>query len=46
MDKQIRKIEKKTKGVEKSLKHLEKEDKKRDKACDMGESMMKKKGKK
>lgn len=47
MDKQIRKIEKKTKGVEKSLKHLEVEDKKRDKKCEMGGSMMRKhKGKK
>ena len=47
MDKQIRKIEKKikkdTKGEEKELKHLEKEDKKRDKVCDYGKAMMKKK---
>ena len=43
MDKQIKRIEKKTKGVEKSLKHLEKEDKKRDKACAMGKKAMKKK---
>ena len=43
MDKQIRAIEKKTKGVQKSLKSLEKLDKKRDPACDMGKKMMKKK---
>jgi hypothetical protein len=42
MDKEIRTIEKKTKGVEKSLKHLEKDDKKRDKICDYGKKMMKK----
>lgn len=42
MDKQIKKIEKETKKVEKDLKHLEKEDKKRDKVCDYGEKMMKK----
>lgn len=46
MDKEIRSIERKTKGVEKSLKHLEKTDKKRDKVCDYGKKMMKKKGKK
>lgn len=46
MDKEIRSIEKKTKGVEKSLKHLEKEDKKRDKVCEMGKMAMKKKRKK
>lgn len=45
MDKAIRSIEKKTKGVEKSLKHLEKEDKKRDKVCDLGKRMMKKRHK-
>lgn len=45
MDKQIRKIEKKVKGTEKSLKSLEKADKKRDKVCDLGKKMMKKKGK-
>lgn len=43
MDKKIRSIEKKTKGVEKSLKHLETADKKRDKVCDYGKKMMKKK---
>jgi hypothetical protein len=46
MDKEIRSIERKTKGVEKSLKHLEKEDKKRDPACHLGERMMKKKKRK
>jgi len=46
MDKQIRSIERKTKGLEKSLKYLEKEDKKRDKVCDLGKKeMMKKKRK-
>lgn len=43
MDKQIRKIEKKVQGTEKSLKSLEKADKKRDKECDYGKRMMKKK---
>lgn len=43
MDKKIRKIEKETKTVGKDLKKLEKEDKKRDKVCDYGEKMMKKK---
>jgi len=44
MDKQIRKIEKETKRVGKDLKHLEKADKKRDKFCDYGKKMMKRKG--
>ena len=43
MDKAIRQIEKKTKGVEKSLKHLEKADKKRDKICAVGKKAMEKK---
>lgn len=45
VDKQIRKIKK---GVEKSehqIESLEKMDKKRDKACEMGKKMMKKKKK-
>lgn len=41
MDKEIRKIEKGVKKTERNLKSLEKEDKKRDRACDMGERMMK-----
>lgn len=48
MDKMIRKIEKEVpkKGkARKDLKHLEKMDKKRDKACSMGEKMMGKKKK-
>ncbi len=49
MDKIIRGIEKKirkdTKSEEKSLKGLEKADKKRDKVCDYGEKMLKKKRK-
>ena len=45
MDKEIRSIEKKTKGVEKSLKHLESQDKKRDKICDYGKKEMAKKKK-
>ena len=45
MDKKIKKITKETKHVEKDLKGLLKEDKKRDKVCDMGEKMMKRKGK-
>jgi hypothetical protein len=45
MDKAIRKIEKETKHVSKDLKHLEKEDKKRDRVCEMGKKMMKKKKK-
>jgi hypothetical protein len=46
MDKLIRKIEKEVpkKGkAHKDLKHLEKEDKKRDKTCEYGAKMMKKK---
>lgn len=43
MDKEIKKIEGKAKGVEKSLKHLEKSDKKRDKVCALGKKVMKKK---
>ena len=46
MDKKIKKLEKKTKSLEKDEKALLKMDKKRDKACDMGEKMMHKKGKK
>lgn len=42
MDKAIRMIEKKVKEIEKSLKSLEMMDKKRDKACEYGEKMMKK----
>lgn len=49
MDKQIRGIEKTIKKdtarEEKKLKKLEKADKKRDKVCDYGEKMMKKKKK-
>ncbi len=49
VDKKIRKIEKKikkdTKGEEKELKQLEKMDKKRDKACDIGAEVLKKKKK-
>lgn len=44
----IRKIEKevpKKSKAHKDLKHLEKEDKSRDKVCDMGKKMMKKKKK-
>ena len=44
MDKKIKKIEKETKHVEKDLKGLLKEDRKRDKVCEMGKKMMKKKG--
>ena len=36
MDKEIRSIEKKTRGVQKSLKSLEAADKRRDPACDLG----------
>lgn len=43
MDKQIKKIEKENKREGKDLKRLLKTDKKRDKACKMGEKMMKKK---
>lgn len=45
MDKKIKKIEKETKHVEKDLKGLAKADKKRDKTCEMGAKMMKKKKK-
>lgn len=49
MDKKIKKIEKTVKKdsmkEEKELKGLAKADKKRDKVCDMGEKMMKKKKK-
>lgn len=45
MDKKIKKIEKETSKVSHDLKGLEKADKKRDKACDMGKKMMKKKKK-
>ena len=41
-----KKISKDSKSEGKSLKKLEKADKKRDKVCDYGEKMMKKKGKK
>lgn len=43
MDKKIRKIERETKHVQKDLKGLEKADKKRDKTCEYGAKMMKKK---
>jgi hypothetical protein len=49
MDKLIRKVERevpKKSKAHKDLKHLEKEDKKRDKACAMGEKEMHKKKKK
>lgn len=50
MDKKIKQIEKTIKKdtgkEEKELKQLEKADKKRDKVCEMGEKMMKKKAKK
>jgi len=46
MDKKIRKTESEVKKVSKDLKSLEKMDKKRDKVCDYGKEMMKKKGKK
>jgi hypothetical protein len=46
MDKQIRKIEKKVKGTEKSLKSLEKADHKRDKTCEYGAKMLRKKKRK
>lgn len=42
MDKQIRKIKKEAKKEVKDLSSLEKADKKRDKVCEMGEKMMKK----
>lgn len=43
MDKQIKKIQKDTKKLVKQENALLKADKKRDKACDMGEKVMKKK---
>lgn len=43
MDKKIRKIEKETKKELRDLKDLERMDKKRDKVCDYGKKMMKKK---
>ncbi len=46
MDKKIHKIERETKHVEKDLKSLAKADKKRDKVCDLGKMVMKKKAKK
>jgi hypothetical protein len=46
MDKKIRKIEKEDKKVGRDLKKLEAADKKRDKVCDYGKKMMKKKKKK
>jgi hypothetical protein len=45
MDAKIRKIEKEVKHTGKDLKKLEKADKKRDKVCDYGEKMLKKKKK-
>jgi len=43
LDKKIKKLMSKTKSVEKDEKSLLKADKKRDKVCEMGEKMMKKK---
>jgi hypothetical protein len=43
MDKKIKEIQKDTKNLAKKETNLLKADKKRDKACDMGEKMMKKK---
>ena len=45
MDRQIHKIQKEEKKVTKDLKKLEVADKKRDKVCDYGEKIMKKKKK-
>jgi hypothetical protein len=45
MDRSIRKIEKEVKHTGKDLKKLEVADKKRDKYCQAGEKMMKKKKK-
>jgi len=45
MDKKIKKIEKKEKEVVKDTKSLLKADHKRDKECDYGKKMMKKKNK-
>jgi hypothetical protein len=43
MDKKIKKLQKDTKKLEKQEASLLKEDKKRDKVCEYGEKMMKKK---
>lgn len=43
MDKKIKKIQKDTKKLEHEEKNLLKADKKRDKVCDYGEKMLKKK---
>lgn len=43
MDKKIKKLQKETKKLEKGEEELLKADKKRDKVCDYGEKMMKKK---
>jgi len=43
MDKKIKKLQKETKKLEKGEKDLLKADHKRDKVCDYGEKMMKKK---
>ena len=45
MDKKIHKIQKDTKKLQKEEKDLLKADKKRDKVCDYGEKMMKKRKK-
>lgn len=45
MDKKIKKLEKRTKSLLKEEKSLLKADKKRDKVCDYGKKMMKKKPK-
>lgn len=45
MDKKIRQIEKINKKEGAELKDLEKADKRRDKVCDYGKEMLKKKGK-
>jgi hypothetical protein len=45
MDKKIKKLESKTKSILKGEKSLLKTDKARDKECDYGKKMMKKKGK-
>lgn len=42
MDREIRKVEKEVSKAGKDLKHIEKEDKKRDKAVEMGKNSMKK----
>lgn len=46
MDKEIRSIEKTNRKEGKQLKKLEAADKKRDKVCNYGKEMLKKKGKK